>query len=168
MFGKGKYKAPVGAAEKLAMAQKLRETIRAGALAGGGKAKTYSQTTPVTIIFVLAVVIAMLMTDGSNSLLAGWHPTGLSSLDRLLTGSEIPHMTGDGDMDRLAVIFIRGGALFLFTGLFPLAALMTLRLSGGRLNPLIACWLMLVILPVALYFSKDILLPAISDILSGF
>jgi hypothetical protein len=162
---KVKDKVPVGAKEKIAAAQRIREANRATMLQGG-KARQYSQTIPVTIIFVLAVAIAMFVTD-DGGMLAGWRPTGIHTFDRILTGSEIPFITGDREMDRLVVVLIRGAAFFVAAGLIPLLALVLVKITTGRINSLVACWILIVAAPGLLYLWKDLLLPAFSDIV-GF
>jgi hypothetical protein len=142
MFGKKpKHTVPTGAIDKIAMAKRMREATRDEMQFRGGKPPTRSQTIPVAIVFAISVILSLLMTDGGSNPLSGLHPTGIYFIDHLLTGTDIPPLTGDADMDRLAAILLRGGAFFLMTGFIPFLAFVAVRMSGkGGLSPLVACW----------------------------
>lgn len=165
MFGFGKKKVlPIGAAEKIAAAERMREAARLEMLQKtGGIQEAPSQTVPLAIVFGMAVIFALVLVESGNNPFSGWHPTGISSIDSLLVGSDIPSIMGDGDIDKLIVIMIRGIFYFLMAGLIPLFSLIIMRLTGKSLTPLVACWGVTIALPGICYF----LVPFIMD-LGGF
>ncbi|MFH1157978.1 MAG: hypothetical protein V1721_03725 [Pseudomonadota bacterium] len=169
MFRRGKKEAKlVGAHDKLALAKQIKESSQANVLFRNSKTKTPSQTVPVVAAFSVAVGLALFLTDGSGPALFGGHPTGIYKLDILLAGPGIPNLIGDADLNRVAVIFIRGFTYFLLTGLAPFIAFLFIGLTGkNRVNPLVACWLVICILSF-LYMSSNTLLPALKDLGEGF
>ena len=147
MFEK-KQEVPVGASAKIEAAERMKAKSRLDMLATS-EGQTASQTIPVTFVFALAVGFAMLAMDGSMINTAGWHPTGVGSVDQLLVGSAAQRFTGDAQIDKLIVAFIRGFALCLVTGIIPLFAAVVTRMGGkGKINPLVACWGMLIAVPM--------------------
>jgi hypothetical protein len=165
MFGEKKKKTvPVGALDKFAVAQKMREDAQAEMLRKtGGIQELPSQTIPVTIVFVLSVVFALLLTDGGSNPFTGWHPTGIYTIDNILTGKDIASIAGDKDIDHLIVILIRGVAIFFMAGIVPLFSFIFLRLGGKNVTPLVACWGVSIVLPIVVFF----LIPAVRS-MGGF
>jgi len=169
MFGWGKKDTKlVGAQDKLALARQIKKTSKANLQCSNNQTQTASQTIPISIIFSVAVLLALFMIDGGGTALFGGHPTGIYKLDVLLTGSSIPSLIGDADLNRVIVIFIRGFAYFLLTGLAPFIAFLLISLIGkNRLNPFVACWLVICVMS-SFYMSMNTLLPALKDIVEGF
>lgn len=107
-----------------------------------------SQLIPVTIIFVFAAGLAMLLPDGFLSKFFGG-ATGIGILDQALTGGAAPKIAGDADLGRLISILVRGLMLFLAAGAAPFLASVAVRAAGkNRVNPFVACWAMLIALPL--------------------
>jgi len=140
----------IGASAKLAAAERMRQAAHEEA-EYNASGKAVGQAIPVTIVFVMAVLLAMLPV-GDIFVTADWSLTGIDSVDQLLFGAEIQKFTGDADLDRLIAILVRGSALFLLTGVAPFFASVAARIFGkNRLNPFVACWGAFVALPL-LYF----------------
>ena len=159
MFGFGeKKKVPPGAEEKYRVAEKMRELSRAEMQSrtdGGSGGIHGSQTIPIAVIFGLAVGFALFITEGSSINMSGLHLTGNAAVDGLLFGSGVPHFTGDADMDKLVVVFIRGMALFVMMGAAPFLAYLFCKSVGkNKVSPFVACWGATVFLPIA-YFALD-------------
>lgn len=168
MFGKSKKPEIIGAKNKIAVARQMRDRAMAEMQAKGAEMKKQSQAVPVTVVYCLAVVFAMLVTDSGSNPFASLHPTGFSDIDRLLTGSGIPVIMGDRELDRLIVVLFRGFAFFLAGGFIPFLAFVVLRISDrARINPLVMCWGMLILVPMAYYLS-DGLADTFNQLMSGF
>ena len=169
MFGWEKKKAKfVGAQDKLALAKQIKEYSKANIQFRNNETQTASQMVPVSIIFSVAVLLALFITDGRGAALFGGHPTGIYKLDLLLVGPSIPNLIGDTDINRVVVIFIRGFVYFLLTGLAPFIAFLFISLIGkNRVNSFVACWLVICIIS-SFYMSMNTLLPALKDIVEGF
>lgn len=144
----------VGASDKFAAVERMRQ---AAALEQGGgvvvKAQSGSQTVPVTIVFVLAVGLAMLLLSPVSISQAGGF-----SIGQLLFASAAPALIGDADMDRLVAILARGLAVFIVSAVIPLCGYILVQATKERLNPFVACWLALLALPLVLYPLSDMLL----------
>lgn len=160
MFNK-KKEAPklVGASAKFAAVERMK---RAAALERqrGAKAKASSQTIPVTIIFVLAVGVSMLLLGPTSISKAGGF-----SIGQLLFASAAPGLTGDADIDRLIAILARGLAVFIVSAIAPLCGYVVVQASKKRLNPFIACWAVLLALPLVSYSFSDTLMPFIRSLM---
>jgi hypothetical protein len=137
----------IGASAKLDAAARMRQAARADEdTVHPGQA---SQMIPITIVFVFAAGLAMMMPEGFLSKFFGGAPTGIGILDQALTGAAAPKISGDADLGRLVSILVRGLVLFLAAGAAPFLASVTVRAVGkSRVNHFVACWGMLIALPL--------------------
>jgi len=140
-------KPPVGASAKMEAARKLKESgffDRERRHGGGGGSRNFSgeqsypsQTIPITIVFVIAVIIALVLSWGENPL-AGLHITGIPSFDDFLTASTF---TGDADMNKVLTLMGRGGVFFILAGIAPAIAIVLERtVLHRKVSPLVLCW----------------------------
>ena len=156
---KEKYQELVGASAKLAAAERMKNSKRMDSH-DDSKNQAFSQAIPATVVFVFCAALVVISSEGSFFNVGGWHPTGISNLDNLLVGSTPPHLVGDGDINRLLVILVRSFALFILSGIIPFMGLMATRMTGrGRLNPLVACWGAIIVLPLLSYVVQEVILP---------
>jgi hypothetical protein len=160
MFGLGQKKAPplVGAKEKLIAAQaaRIRKTLaQAKAMGIGKEGRSASQAVPVTLIFVLSVLFAAVLTETGALGRLGWHISSNPNLNRLLLGSGIPDVTGDPDMDKLIVLFSRGGLIFVATGIFPFFGFILAKALDRKITPYTATWAMGIVLPLLYFFFSE-------------
>ncbi len=169
LFGLGKKKPTlIGANDKLELAKRIREASKANMQFKQGKTLTANQTVPIVVIFAVSVALAFFLTDKGGSMFFGGLSTGFYKLDLLLMGPGIPSLIGDVEMNRVLVIFIRGFAYFLLTGLAPFIAFLFINVTGkNSVNAMVACWLIICIM-LFLYTSKDFLLSVVKDIVKGF
>jgi len=138
----------IGASSKRTAAERMRQAA-SDAGENNVPVSSSSQIIPVTVIFVLAAGFAALLLEGARPGLSGWMPAGMHDIDQLLAGASVQKITGDADLDRLIVILVRGAALFLATGIVPFLAAAAARIVGkNRLNPFVACWGVLISLPL--------------------
>ncbi|MDH3382277.1 MAG: hypothetical protein OEL54_06195 [Flavobacteriaceae bacterium] len=161
MFWKKKEKEElVGASAKLAAAERMKTSTRMDSNPENAKGQSYSQTIPVVFIFVMSVVLTLLIMESSLISLSSWRPTGIHNLDMLLVGKNIHKFTGNGDLDRLIVAFIRGLVLFLMAAFIPfVSALMTRIGTKGKINPFVACWATIVGIPLVYLLMAEVFLP---------
>lgn len=172
MFGRNKKpEAPTGAREKIEAARKLREAGRynINMSSGGDDIRYPSQMIPVAVVYGLATILAMLLTDSASSPLSGLHLTGVSSIDHFVTSTDIATITGDRDEDRLFTVLGRGAAFFVLTGLVPGIAYVIERFFFyKRVMPLIICWGVIVAVMLSyLFIPLDQIIPFIRDMVSG-
>jgi hypothetical protein len=138
----------IGASDKITAAQKMRLAARDGE-SDNIPEKPSSQIIPVTLTFLMAAGLAMLLLGGALPYLSGWRPTGIEDVDHILFGDSIQKMTGNTEMDHLLVIMIRAAVLFLAAGIAPFLAAIAVRIAGKkRLDPFVACWAVLIALPL--------------------
>lgn len=157
----------VGAIEKIAAAERMRNAARDDAEKAYGPSKG-GQTVPATIIFVLSVVFAFMTVD-SNPAGVGLHLTGVMSVDKTLFGPGIQPFTGSAETDMAIVALIRGFALFLLAGLPPLFASLASGMFGrGRISPFVASWGALIVLPMIIYPLREVLGSLAGDLLRAF
>ena len=157
----------IGAREKIELAKRIKKASKANVYFDNNEVKIVSQTVPVAVIFMVSVVLALFLTDKGGSAFFGGFSTGFYELDLLLVGPGIPSLIGDADINRVLVIFIRGFAYFLLTGLAPLIAFLFIKIIGkNRMNPIVACWLFISILSF-LYTSRDSFLSVINEFIKG-
>jgi hypothetical protein len=158
MFGFGKKRAPVGATEKIEVARQMRAAGRynINKSGGGGDASYPSQTIPITIVFVIATILAAILTEGgSNNPLSGIHLTNIPSVDSLVTGSDMATFTGDADQDKVLTIMGRGLAFFVLAGIVPLVSFVLEHIFlRKKVMPLIISWGVTVII-MMLYLCWD-------------
>jgi hypothetical protein len=157
MFGFGKKRIPTGATEKIEIARRMREAGRFKTnQAGGGNVDYPSQTIPITIVFVIATLLATILTEGgSNNPLSGMHLTNIPSVDSLVTGSNMATFTGDADQDKVLTIMGRGAAFFVLAGIVPLVSFVLERLFfRKKVTPFIICWGVTVVM-MLLYLCWD-------------
>jgi hypothetical protein len=145
MFGFGKKRAPVGASEKIEIARQMRAAGRFNvnqAGGGGGDVRYPSQTIPITIIFVIATILAAVLTEGGGSNpLSGMHLTGIAPVDSFVTGSDLTSFTGDADQDKVLTIMGRGMAFFILAGIVPFITFVLERFFFRKtVMPLVLCW----------------------------
>ncbi len=143
MFGFGKKKIPTGAREKVEIAKQMRAAGRYNVNQVGGSGDTYypSQVIAVTIIYALATIISMFLSDSNSNPLSGMHLTGSPVVDQFITGTNIEPFTGNEDEDRLFTILGRGMAFFIVGGIVPGIAFVAERLGlRKRVIPLVICW----------------------------
>ncbi|MBU6474670.1 MAG: hypothetical protein KGL10_00235 [Alphaproteobacteria bacterium] len=136
---------PAGAQEKIENARRMREAGHFNVDIHGkniGSDTPYpSQTIPVTLIYAVAIIISMIVSDNGANPLSGMHLTGIHDIDNFVTGTGNTAFTGDPNEDHLISIFARGTAFFLLAGAAPLAAaLLEHLLFKKRVMPLILCW----------------------------
>jgi hypothetical protein len=132
---------------------------KAQGLDGG---RSGSPAIPATMVFVLCVIFAMLIGD-DTVFLSKLHLTGASEIDRYLTQAN-PTIMGDKDIDRLIVIFGRGLALFLVTGLVPLVSWVFSQMLGRqRIHPLVICWLVIAASSFLVYLPLHDIWQALRD-----
>ncbi len=133
---------------------------------GGGETRYPSQTIAITIIYVLATVLAMRLTDNKSNPLSGMHFTGISSFDNFVTGGDIAHFTGDPDEDRLFTIMGRGLAFFALAGFVPFITLVLEKLLfSKRVMPLVLCWgVTVVLMLIYLFMPSDGIAPLIKSL----
>lgn len=151
MFGFGKKKLPAGAREKIELAKKMRLEGRynINQKGGGGDVRYPSQAIAITIIYVFTTLLAVLLTGGSGSPLSGMHPTGISSFDNFMTGSDIVSFTGNADEDKLITILGRGIGFLVLSGIIPLIAFALERLFFKNIvMPLVLCWGAIVVIMI--------------------
>jgi hypothetical protein len=143
MFGFGKKRAPVGASEKIEIARRMHASGRHNVnQAHGGDGSYPSQTIPVTIVFVLSVIIAAILGEGGgNNPFSGMHLTNIPSVDSFVTGSNVAVFTGDADQDKVLTIMGRGAAFFVLAGIIPLVSfVLEYLLFRKKVMPIIICW----------------------------
>jgi hypothetical protein len=150
MFGLGKKRIPTGAKEKIELARQMKAAGKFNIgtnMGGGGDVHYPSQLIPITIVYVLATAMAMVLTDKGSNPLSGLNLTGNSTIDGLVSGTGNLTFTGDPDEDRLFTILGRGLAFFALTGLVPMFGLIFERLLFRRkVTPFVICWGVFVLL----------------------
>jgi len=143
MFGFGKKRIPTGATEKIEIARRMREAGRFKTnQSGGGDVSYPSQTIPLTIVFVIATILAAILVEGgSSNHLSGLHLTNIPSIDSFVTGADIVSFTSDPDQNKVITIMGRGAAFFILAGIVPLVSFVLEHLFfRKKVMPLIVCW----------------------------
>lgn len=164
MFGrKEQIPTRVGALEK-------RRTARN--IMGGGapnRGKGDKQTSPAVIvisIFIVSTIVAYLLTINYIDS-GGLHMSlGNDDLDRLLFKQGSHNFTGNQMMDYAILIGLRGFALFVATGIWPLVTLLLQRATdNAQVNLYHLFWATPVIILFVVLIFKDIFGPAVVAIL---
>lgn len=138
MFEK-KQNTGIGATEKLAIAKRMREVAQEKIDRNAGVKQR--PAIPAAIIFALAVVLAVIITDGGIHFSGGLQVTGFPRFDQILAGINIPNTFGDGDVNRVVFMFVRGFSFFLLAGIPALLARILMRVFDQRgLSPYMAIW----------------------------
>jgi hypothetical protein len=140
MFSKKPPPPPVGAREKIAHAQALAKKKGFYHIESKREGKPPDVTISVIIIYGMAVVLALLLTQGMLD--KGDAPFRLSDpyLHELLLGRHPPAFMGDRDMDTLIAVFIRGTVIFLLAGVMPLLSRLWDRMRGNNKPDFFIFW----------------------------
>lgn len=167
LFGnKNKMPSRVGAREKRMMARNI----------GGGntinpKGKDAKETSPVAailMILIISVALAYLLTEIYINNGAMRFSTGMSDIDNLLFKNNKPQFFGSPDLDYGVLIFIRGVAIFLAAGIWPLTALIVQRaMDNAQMNVFRLFWGTPIGLALFVIIVKDLIWPGLSAILGG-
>lgn len=164
-----KDKKLVGASAKIEAARQLKESgffDRERRRNSGGRdfgGQTYpSQTIPVTIIFGLGVIIALLISWNDTNPLAGLHITGIPLFDDFVTSDKPYGFMADPDYNKIITLFIRGAIFFVLAGIIPAIAFFFERtLFHKKVPPLLLCWAAtLIVFGVYLFVPLNSLIPA--------
>lgn len=161
----------VGASIKLATAERMRQQDRASKMGHEDDevGQSFSQTVPITIGFVFAVIVTMMSMDGSVIDFSRFNLTGIRGLDNFIFGQDIPYLTGGKDMDKVLVIFSRAFSFCLIAGFFPLAGYAISKTAHrGKINPFIGCWIAIIASPVIYGIFYEMILPSLEDLARGF
>ena len=169
MFGFGKKKIPAGATEKIELAKKMRAEGRynVNQKGGGGETRYPSQAVPIAIVYVFATLLSALLTSsGSSTPLSSMHFTGISSIDNVISGTDIVSFVGNEDEDRLFTILGRGLAFFILSGIVPLIAFVAENLFFKKtVMPLVICWSVIIILMIFyLFVPQNSIWPFLRDL----
>jgi hypothetical protein len=168
MFGKSKKSSLAGASDKLEAAKKMKDLLRQESLAkqGGPGAQAAAPLIPVTIIFVLSVAFAMLISDDSATL-AKLH-TGIYYIDHYLLSTSA-YITGNADTDKVIMMCGRGLIFFIASGIIPgLTYALSSIINRDRVSPLILCWMIIVVLSLCYTLPLGEIFSSIKDIVSTF
>jgi hypothetical protein len=165
-----KEKPPVGASAKMEAARKLKESgFFDRERRGGGGARNFggehsypSQLIPVTIIFVIGVLIALFISWSDANPLAGLHITGIPLFDNFMTSSTPTAFTADPDVSKVLTLMLRGLAFFILAGIAPAIAFVLERTAfHKKVPPLLLCWgAILVTAGLCLFVPLSSILPA--------
>lgn len=138
MFDK-KQNMGIGATEKIAIAKRMRDDAQQKIDHDAGVKER--PAIPAAIVFALAVILAVIITDGGIHFDGGLRVTGFVRFDQMLAGINIPNTFGDGDTNRAIFMFVRGFSFFLLAGIPALLARLLMRAFDQRgLSPYMAIW----------------------------
>jgi hypothetical protein len=168
MFGLGKTKIPTGAREKIESAKRMRAEGRYKTNeTGNGDTRYPSQTIPITIIFVLAVILSFIINLNNASPFTGMHITGIPSVDNFITGADVTAFTGDADEDKVFTLMGRGAVFFALTGFIPLLSFVLDRLIfNRRVMPVVVFWgVSMVMVIFYLFIPADGIMPFFKGII---
>ncbi len=170
MFGNDKNKVQklVGAKEKREKAMQFKAQSGYD-IRSKKEGKDDSKILPLAVIYGLAAILALIMSEGvlKNSNL-GIH-TGNGSFDRLFFGPGYPAFTGSQEMDLGIVVFIRATLIFLLAGILPLLTYLWQKISdGARANIYLTFWGVTIALGFLYYLIRDHFSPALKAIIDTF
>ncbi|TVQ81872.1 MAG: hypothetical protein EA357_11480 [Micavibrio sp.] len=169
MFGKPKEKPRIGATAKRMQAEMISRKRRGEDVKG--HAGKQSVSGPVTLIFLLSVGMAFLMTEQGvyDRYAHMFRITKQPMIDQFITGPGVPHITGTVMADMFLVSITRGLFLFLLAGVVPylvyLWAKMTDRMQG---NLYVMHWGCIISLPFTLYVLLGFIFPLLKEIYDIF
>lgn len=158
----------IGAKERLAKAKEFMHQQQAAGGLGRLKAQTEpEQVIPVLFVFCISTVLAFLLTIGPLAQGVEFN-TGSVQLNQLLFGPGFPEFMSDPDLDRLIAILVRGGAIFLLSGIIPLFSKILMKTFGeGHVGVYVMTWAVTVILAIAYYLTADMVGPAMQELLGA-
>lgn len=154
----------VGAKEKIARAQMIKQGGGYGAVQSKREGRQPSPLIPVTIVFGIAAVFATILTQGP--LQSGVNiNTGSSALDKILFGPGIYNFTGLPETDMAIVIFLRALAMFIVAGIIPFVTHTWQRmLDRAHMNVYVTFWGVSIALGLIYYLIKDSLVPLLAEV----
>jgi len=169
MFGFGKKNdkpALVGAAEKRLKAQKYSKGFQVQSKREG---KGNGPAMGLAIVYGLSVLAAYIFTEGPIKQSGLPFRIGNAGLDKLLFGPGEPSLTGDGGMDYVLCILLRGLAIFVVAGIVPGAAWLWQRaIDRSDLNVYRTFWGTAVVLAALGTLVGDSLVPLVKDMADLF
>lgn len=167
MFGgkkDGENPIVVGAKEKIRKAQMLKQGRNVMEVTSKREGKESSQLVPITIVYGISVIFALILTQGPLQSGAGIS-SGNPALDKALFGPGYPVFTGAVDTDMMIAVFIRGTAIFLVGGIIPFfTRFWQVFLDRARMNVYVGFWGVSVSLGLIYYLVKDSLIPLLVDV----
>lgn len=169
MFGSNDDKSQklVGAREKRDKAAQFRP--HAYEIKSKKEGREGSKVVPLAVIYGIAVVFALILTEGvMDQKNIGIH-TGNGAFDRMFFGPGIPSIMGSQETDRGIVIFLRGTMIFLAAGVLPLFTWLWQKIAdGARMNVYLAFWGVTIGLGMIWYLAMDSLIPALNAVIDIF
>lgn len=163
MFGFGKSRNPqvVGAKQKMTRARQIQfgpggqEVV--SKREGGGE----NLMIPVGIVYALACLLAMVLTEGALMKGAGIHFFSSNpKWDTIFFGPGIPQVYGEGDVNRLVVIMLRGTGIFAVAGILPfLSRVWNSLRDAAKVNLYVSFWGTTIAAPLIYIIVKDFLWP---------
>ncbi len=163
MFGGDKNNRLVGAKEKHEKSLKFKPgnfTVKSKR-----EGKNPSPIIPLAVIYGIAVILAMFLTEGPFKEGVGLR-TGNGTFDSTFFGPGIPSFTGTPDTDRGIAVFLRGTLLFLLGGFLPLCTYLWQKLvDNARMNVYMGFWGVTLGLALLYYLGRDTLGPLFKEIL---
>lgn len=119
------------------VAERMRQAALAAALED--RNVHHSQLLPVALAFCIAAAIGAVF-DGPLPFVPVFD---LPVVDLIVSGVPV----GQGDLSQVVFIMLRGLVLFLMAGLPCFAARVIMRFSTGRVSPIVACWMGILLVP---------------------
>lgn len=165
MFGKDKNRPLVGAKLKREQAMKFKPNFQVESKREG---KERSPIIPLAVIWGIAVILALILTEGPLKTAGLNFHSGNARFDGIFFGPGIASFTGNPESDRGIVIFLRGTLIFLLAGILPaLTWLWQKLLDRAQMNVYLAFWGTTITVVLLYYLIRDSIGPLLMRIITN-